>query len=72
MVQFDYSKLKGRIVEKCGNQKGFAIKIKMNPSTLSTRLNNSSQWTQAEILESAKILKISFKEIPAYFFTQKV
>ena len=41
MVKFDYSKLKGRIVEKYGSQKKFALSINMNPSTLSTRLNNS-------------------------------
>lgn len=72
MVQFDYSKLKGRIVEKYGNQKKFAVKISMNPSTLSTRLNNGSQWTQTEILKSAKTLDISYKDIPSYFFAQKV
>lgn len=72
MVKFDYSKLKGRIVEKYGSQKKFALSINMNQSTLSTRLNNSSQWTQTEIIKSVKFLEIEYGDIPTYFFTQKV
>lgn len=67
-----YSKLRGRIREKCGTQEHFANLIGMNPSSLSLRLNNRTEWSREEIVKSAHILGISFLEIGEYFFADEV
>lgn len=65
---FDYSKLKGRIIEKVGNNCNFAIKLGCSERTLSLKLNNKIDFKQSEILKSCKILSIPTKDIKDYFF----
>ena len=69
---FDYSKLLGKIKEKCGTQERFAILMNMSSVTLSKKLNGKSEWTQEEINKACDILEIDPIEIPVYFFTVKV
>lgn len=71
MVQFDYSKLRGKIRE-FGTQEMFANAVGISTVTLSERLNNKSQFTQNEISKAAETLHLETDEIPAYFFTPKV
>lgn len=67
-MAFDYSILKGKIVEKFGTNKKFAQAINMPATSLSMKLNNKSTWRQEEI-ESARIaLGISPDDICKYFF----
>ena len=69
---FDYSKLLGRIREYGFTQESLAKRIKINPQTLSWKLNNKSAFTTEEIDKICKLLDISLEEIGVYFFTQKV
>lgn len=71
-MEFDYSKLRGKIKEVCGTQDQFALKMKMGRVSLSQRLNNTLQFSQGEIERACNLLGISPKEIPVYFFTAKV
>ena len=71
-VLFDYSKLRGRIVEKYGTIKVFADAIKMNVSTVSQLLNNHRVLDQKHIVTMAKALDINADEIPMYFFASVV
>lgn len=71
-MKYDYSKLRGRITEKCGTQKAFAVKIKLGRVSLNKRLNNQLEFTQNEIMDSCRVLGINEEDIPEYFFTQKV
>lgn len=68
-IQYDYSKLKGRIKEVCGTQDALASRIGLGRVTLSQRLNNLSNFSQSEIAKMTKELKIPNEEIPVYFFT---
>ena len=68
-IKFDYSKLKGKIVEKCGSQKSFAEKLGIAECTLTSKLMGYTYFTQDEILRSCDILGIGQDEIFLYFFT---
>lgn len=70
MVQFDYSKLRGKIRE-FGTQEMFANAVGISTVTLSERLNNKSQFTQNEISKAAETLHLETDDIPAYFFYPK-
>ena len=71
-MQFDYSKLLGRIKE-CGYiQETLAKEIGMAKSTLNLKLNNNAFFTQPEIEKILEILRFPSEEIGAYFFTLKV
>ena len=69
---FDYSALRGRIVEKFGTNKNFARKIDMLPSNLSMKLGNKCEWKQSEIEKACSALEVEVSEITKYFFTVKV
>lgn len=71
-MEYDYSKLNGRIVEKCGTQAVFASKMDLSERSVSLKLNNKIPWKQPEILKAAQVLDFPSDEIQAYFFTLKV
>lgn len=69
-MNFDHSKLAGRIVEKFGSQRNLAIAIDWTESRLSARMNNTVQFDADEIIMlcAPNVLDIPTEEIPAYFF----
>lgn len=69
---FDYSKLKGRIKEKCGTCFNFAKSLGCSSNTLSAKINNASDFSQTEIIKSVDILGLKKEDISTYFFTPKV
>jgi len=71
-IIFDYSRLKGRIVEKCGSQKAFAALLGISEPTLTAKLNCSSYFTQGEMLRAIDILDIDQGAATDYFFTVRV
>ena len=71
-MSFDYSKLKGRIVEKCGTSGKFAELMGLSERTMSLKLNNKVVFRQNEIVKAVDILSLSDDEITRYFFTPKV
>lgn len=71
-MEFDYSKLLGRIKEYGHTQDTLAKAIGITESTMSLKLNNKAPFKQVEIRMIAKALDISDSEIGAYFFAQKV
>ena len=68
-INYDYSKLRGRIVEKKGNIKKFSSDLGISETSLSNKLNNKTSFTQDEILESIFILEIDNNCIKDYFFS---
>lgn len=72
MIEFNYDKLKGRIKEILGTQSNLANTMKVDEATISNKLNNSTYFTQKDIIKICKILFIDFEQIPEYFFNQKV
>ena len=71
-TEFDYSRLRGRIKEKCDTQDSFAEKLGIGRVSLSQRLNNLLDFSQEEMFKSCDILGIDKADIPSYFFTIKV
>lgn len=71
-MAYDYAKLNGRIIEKCGTRKAFAEKMGFSEATISKKLQNKIPFRQAEISKSIEILELSMDDILEYFFTQKL
>lgn len=71
-MRFDYSKLKGKIVEVYGSQKAFAKALGVSEHTMSVRLNNKKAWTYQEIIKTVELLKLSPFELSQCFFTPEV
>ena len=70
-MAFDFSKLRGRIVEKYGSCDRFATAMGRSKVWLSSRLNNIVQWRGEEMKEAAALLDIAPEDIPLYFLTPK-
>lgn len=68
-IRFDYSKLRGRIVEKCGSQKTFAGKIGISECTLTSKMMGYTYFNQKDIISAIKVLDIDPGEVSSYFFT---
>lgn len=71
-MSFNYSKLRGKIIEVCGTQAKFSTELGIGRVSLSKRLNNQLQFSNEEIMRACTILKIDKMDIPEYFFTEKV
>ena len=69
---FNYSKLRGRIVEKFGTNELFAKKLGITPTSVGRKLAGTNGWKQEEISLACELLGIQHQEIPEYFFTEKV
>ena len=69
---FDFSRLRGRIVEKYGTCDNFAAAMEHSKVWLSSRLNNLVSWRAPEMREAAALLDIPVDEIPDFFLTLKV
>ena len=75
-VAFDFSKLRGRIVERFGSSLALcqSQKIDLTPAALSERLNNHTPFKAPEIIAlcAPDVLDIPAAEINDYFFTMEV
>jgi cro-like repressor len=72
IMAYDYSKLAGRIIEKCGTRKAFGEKMGFSEATISKKLRGEIPFRQAEISKSIEILELTTDDILEYFFTEKL
>lgn len=72
MIQYDYSKIKGRIRECCSTQSDFAKVLDISDTSLSNKLTNKTPFTQDEIMKSIEFFKLTSAETFEYFFKEKV
>ena len=70
-MEFDYSKLLGRIREYGYTQKTLAIAVKMSVSQLNQCLNGKSNFKHTKILAICKVLDIPVSEIGVFFYALK-
>lgn len=71
-MEYDYSKLRGKIIEKYSNNGNFANEIGISERTLSLKLHNKIAFKQTEIDKAILLLDIPIEEISEYFFKKKV
>ena len=69
---YDYSKLRGRIVEKYGTMSKFADELGISLVAVSKKMNNKSGFTRTDIEKWATLLDIPGIEYDAYFFAHVV
>lgn len=70
-TKYKYNKLFGRLAEMGLTREDYAKAIGTSRSSLAAKLNSQRDFTQAEISESVKVLKIPMSEISTYFFTPR-
>lgn len=71
-MKFDFSRLRGKIREQGKSQADLCAEIGMSTATLSLKLSGKSDFRQEEIMAIAKTLGIAPKQIPYFFFCEKV
>lgn len=71
-MEFDFSRLKGRIIERFGSFASFAHTMGMTKPALHNRLKGFTAFRPEEIIKAAELLGICPSELHLYFFTPKV
>lgn len=71
LLEFDFSKLLGRMREKGESQRSLAAAIGMDKSTFNLKIRNRSEFTQCEIILICNKLSIPYAQIHLYFFQLK-
>lgn len=71
-MEYNYSKLNGKIKEVFGTQTAFAKAMEMGQTSLSLKLNNKAEWSQDEMEKAMDLLSIPRQSVRTYFFTHKV
>lgn len=71
-MEFDYSKLRGRIVEKYKTIGCFCDDFGISPTAMSEKLMNRSRFSQTDIIRMSDMLDIKPDDIAKYFFTLRV
>lgn len=71
-LKFNYSKLRGRIVEHYGTVTRFCGENKMNMQNFSKKLNNAAHFSIEDVINISELLSIPDEEIADYFFVEKV
>lgn len=74
MPDFDYSRLRGRIVERYGSVSSLCVAKHLSTSTLGDRLNGKRAFRDHDIflLCAPDCLDIKAEDIGTYFFKEKV
>jgi len=71
-LNFNYNKLKGRIIEIFVTQSEFAKQMGWSERTMSLKMNGTVYWKQPEIVKAINLLKLDYSDIVVYFFTIEV
>lgn len=71
-MNFDYSKIKGKIRELGLTQSEYAKYIGITEQTLNLRFKNKRPFTQPEIAKTMQLFDEPVNNIHLYFFTKKV
>ena len=67
-ADFEYRKLKGRIVEVYGSYGQFAEALGISNVTMSKKLTGKTQFSQTDIIVWCEALSIPLSESALYFF----
>ena len=67
-LDFEYRKLKGRIIEVFGSYGRFAEELGVSGVTVSNKLTGKTQFSQEDIVTWSDALSIPISESAPYFF----
>lgn len=70
-MEYNYSKLRGRIIEKFGTIGNFQKHLNISNVVLSKKMNNRVRLSHDDITQWADLLEIPMDQIGVYFFTRK-
>lgn len=72
-MEFDHSRLAGRIIEKFGTRRNFADAVGLPASSVTGKLNNKIRISAEEMYlwSSADLLNIPLEQIGDFFFVPK-
>lgn len=71
-MEYDYTLLRQKMIEKNLNHSELATRIGMKIATFSNRMNSKNSFKQSEIYAICKALSIPMRQIDRYFFTLKI
>ena len=71
-MNYDYSKLKGKIKEFDMTLNDFAKNIGITEQTLNLRFKNVRPFTQPEMTKAMQLFNEPMENLHIYFFTEKV
>lgn len=71
IMLFDYSKLKGRIIEKFDTMAAFAEFLGVTPSMVTSKITSGSPFNTDTMVRWAQALEIESTEYGAYFCCPK-
>lgn len=71
-MEYDYSKLLGKIREKKLTQVEFGRKIGLSETSINLSLNNNRAFKQNEIVAACDVLGISLADVDDYFFAKQL
>ena len=71
-MEFNYNRLRARIMEKYHTQAMFANAFGISKNALSRKLNNKMSFSVDDIFKAVELLDIPKKDIVPYFFDSKV
>ena len=72
VLEYDYSKLKGRIVEKYGTQRAFAEALGTTQVAVSNKMNQKSGFDTKDIERWSDLLGIDRADYSLFYFAKKV
>lgn len=67
-MMFNYSKLRGRIVEMYGSQRKFAKALGISNEAVSKKMHGKIAFQQAEMVTISELLDFPISDIDKYFF----
>ncbi len=65
---YNHKKLRGKIKEVAGTEINFAKMMGISQTSLSSKLNNKTDFSRSEIIKMQELLKITEEEFKEIFF----
>ena len=69
---FDYSRLRGRIIERFGSQREFANHLGVSEQTITSKMTSKTFLGQDDIIAWSEALDIEANDIGSFFFAKKL
>lgn len=68
MLEFEYRKLRGRIVEKYGTINAFSEQLGISNIQVSKKINGKAGFSQKDVVKWCGLLDIALKDVGQFFY----